>query len=74
MLFEFGELECAFAVDPAMKPIALFGLDSAAIGLTTAAPEGWRGRTVGKKSLLAVLQGCEPSTGMRCAILCALLT
>lgn len=65
MLFEFGELECAYPVDPLMRPVVYFGLDSSAVGASATAPEGWRSRTVGKKSLIAISEACEPSTGMR---------
>lgn len=66
MLFEFGELDCPFPVDPQLKPIALFGVDSSLIGSSTNIPANeWRSRMVGKKSLLSIIEACEPSTGMR---------
>ncbi len=64
MLFEFGELDCAFAADPSMRPLVLFGVDSAAIG-SVVPVGGWQSRIVGKKNLLVCMQGCEPSTGLR---------
>ena len=65
MLFEFGELECAFPVDPLMKPVVYFGLDTSAIGSVSIPPDGWQNRTIGKKSLISVVEACEPSTGLR---------
>ena len=32
MLFEFGELDCAFPVDPNLKPVIFFGPDTVAFG------------------------------------------
>lgn len=65
MLFEFGELHCAEPADPALRPVVLLGADSQALGLPRAQlPRGWMNRTVGS-STHVVLEGCEPSTGLR---------
>ena len=41
MLFEFGELDCAFPVDPNLKPVIFFGPDTVAFG-TGKIPSGWQ--------------------------------
>lgn len=59
------EMEAAGTVDATTQPVVLFGPDSAQFGAVVGAyPAGWRDQLAGK-ALHAVLEGCEPSTGLR---------
>ena len=81
MLYEFGEMECmslseasgsglgsgtiVSPLDPAHRPVLLFGLHSSAVGAAGGRyPKGWQDTTAGD-SLHVVVEGCEPSTGIR---------
>jgi hypothetical protein len=67
MLFEFGELDSAFPVDPLLKPVVYLGNKFSAIGHPH---NKWRNDVIGN-NLSCVIEASEPSTGMRyiCAIL-----
>lgn len=62
MLFEFGELDASFAVDPVLKPAVYMGPQFHAIGNTLSSK--WKTEVVGD-NLSSVVEGCEPSTGLR---------
>ena len=81
MLYEFGEMECASfsqasgtglgsgatvsPLDPAHRPVLLFGAHTSAVGAVGGRyPKGWQGTPAGE-SLHTVVEGCEPSTGIR---------
>lgn len=52
-------------MDATTKPVVLFGPDSAQFGTVVGAyPAAWRDQLAGK-ALHVVLEGCEPSTGLR---------
>ena len=58
-------MEAAGTVDATTKPVVLFGPDSAQFGTVVGAyPAAWRDQLAGK-ALHVVLEGCEPSTGLR---------
>lgn len=68
-LFEFGELESVFPVDPLLKPVVLFGPLTNSIGcmpghVQLAAP--WKSAVMPAETLHVVIEGCEPSSGIRC--------
>lgn len=66
MLFEFGELDRAVPLDPSMTPVLLFGTDSELLGDASAlARRKWQSTTAGT-NVHAVVEGCEPATGIRC--------
>lgn len=65
MLYEFGELHCAEPADPNLRPVLLLGADTLHFSLPrTQLPRGWATRQIGSAEHL-VLEGAEPSTGMR---------
>ena len=81
MLYEFGEMECmslseasgsglgsgtiVSPLDPAHRPVLLFGAHSSAVGAAGGRyPKGWQDTMAGD-SLHVVVEGCEPSTGIR---------
>jgi hypothetical protein len=81
MLFEFSELECVYKIDPKFRPLLLFGGQTNAIGQeeelrtdesdlrSVGVAQGvglrdWESKTVGN-SLHAVLEACEPTSGIR---------
>jgi hypothetical protein len=67
LLFEFGSLDTAFPVDPALQPVLYLGAESPSHALGGAVTnQKWNDVTVGS-SLSAILEAYEPSTGMRCA-------
>jgi len=58
-------MEAAGTVDATTQPVVLFGPDTAQFGAVVGAyPAGWKDQLAGK-ALHAVLEGCEPSTGLR---------
>lgn len=58
-------MEAAGTVDATTQPIVLFGPDTAQFGAVLGAyPAGWREQLAGK-ALHAVMEGCEPSVGLR---------
>lgn len=63
MLFDFGELECSFPCDPTKRPVLLIGTDTAKIGSNDV--RNVKNRVVGSESLHAVVETCEPSSGLR---------
>ena len=59
------EMDSAGTPDESMKPVVLFGADTAQLGAVTGAyPEAWRHQQAGR-ALHVVMEGCEPSTGLR---------
>lgn len=66
ILFEFGEMEApGEAIDSVMRPIVLFGRDTDNLGSNLSVKmSDWREKTAGD-ALHVVLEGCEPSTGLR---------
>ena len=67
-LFDFGELESVFTPDPLLKPVALFAQLSNSIGnmpdhVKLSAP--WKNAKIPEGCVHVVIEGCEPSTGMR---------
>jgi hypothetical protein len=63
VLFEFGEMETVGAVDPILKPLVFFGEHTAYFGISENVP-GWEKLRI-RRSMHAVLEGFEPSTGLR---------
>ena len=58
-------MEAAGTVDPSTKPIVLFGPDTAQFGAVVGPyPARWRDQVAGK-ALHVIIEGCEPSTGLR---------
>ena len=58
-------MEAAGTVDATTQPVVLFGPDTAQFGAVAGAyPAGWKDQLAGK-ALHAVLEGCEPSSGLR---------
>ena len=65
MLFEFGSLDTAFPVDPALQPVLFLGPEDPSHALGGAITnQKWNDITVGS-SLSSILEAYEPSTGMR---------
>eukprot|EP01032_Pedospumella_encystans_P011063 gene11063-12896_t len=65
ILYDFGEMEAAGTVDATTQPVVLFGPDTAQFGAVAGAyPAGWKDQLAGK-ALHAILEGCEPSSGLR---------
>ena len=67
-LFDFGELDSVNPPDPLLKPMALFAQLSNTLGsmpdhVKLAAP--WKAATMPPGGVHVVLEGCEPSTGVR---------
>ena len=63
LLFEFGELHTQFPVDPILRPVLLFGADTRYIGDV---PKGKLDVcSVTNTTLHCVVEGFEPSSGMR---------
>ena len=59
------EMDSAGTPDESMKPVVLFGADTAQLGAVAGAyPEAWRHQQAGR-ALHVVMEGCEPSTGLR---------
>jgi hypothetical protein len=59
------EMETAGTVDAGTKPVVLFGPDTAQFGAVAGAyPPAWRTQVAGR-SLHVVMEGCEPSSGLR---------
>jgi hypothetical protein len=63
MLFEFGSIECAFPPDPSLRPTIFFGSDTS-INASGGSLNGWQNKLAGK-NYHAVIEACEPSTGLR---------
>lgn len=65
LLFEFGSLDTAFPVDPTLQPVLFLGAEKSlhVLGQPVTGSK-WGDTTVGS-SLSAILEACEPSTGMR---------
>ena len=89
ILFEFGEMEAVGSVDPSTRPIVLFGTDTGLVGSASASaaaatraaaggagagpcPTGWESKLVGA-ALHCVMEGCDPSSGIRWASMGELL-
>lgn len=65
LLFEFGSLDTAFPVDPALQPVLYLGAEVPSHALGGAITnQKWNDVTVGS-SLSAIIEACEPTTGMR---------
>lgn len=70
MLYEFGEMEYLdpsvnSSMDQSQRPVLLFGPQTSSIGAARGGyPKGWRD-TVAGNSMHTVIEGCEPSTGIR---------
>jgi hypothetical protein len=73
MLYEFGELKCLnphensgiAPLDQAHRPVLLFGSETNSIGASGGLyPKGWQ-KTTADCHVHTVLEGCEPSTGIR---------
>jgi len=65
LFFIFQEMEAAGTVDATTQPVVLFGPDTAQFGAVAGAyPAGWKDQLAGK-ALHAILEGCEPSSGLR---------
>jgi hypothetical protein len=66
LLFDFGEFHAVNSIDPVSRPAVLFGEDSALLGATFTGSdsEAWHNTKAGS-SLHCLVEGCEPSTGMR---------
>ena len=68
MLYEFGELECisgTVSVQTTHRPVLLFGTQTSSIGAQGGIyPKKWQETTAGE-NLHTVIEGCEPSTGIR---------
>ncbi len=65
MLYEFGEMDAAGALDPSTKPVVLFGRDTADFAVGNGQHTSkWSEALVGA-SLHTVIEGCEPSSGLR---------
>lgn len=63
MLFEFGELDCAFPCDPTLSPRVFRGDEYSRVD-TYDPLYKWREKVLGESSSI-VLEASEPSTGMR---------
>jgi hypothetical protein len=67
LMFDYGEFHAVHNVDPVSRPCVLFGEDTALLGQVSSANSGnepWRSTKAGT-SLHCLMEGCEPSTGMR---------
>lgn len=69
MLYEFGELECnpssSVPLDNTHRPVLLFGSLTSSIGAPGGIyPKKWQDAVAGS-SAHCVVEGCEPSTGIR---------
>ena len=68
MLYEFGKLKCSdnstTAADELRRPIVLFGSQTSSIGSAEHSIVNWRDE-IAANHVHAVLEGCEPATGMR---------
>jgi hypothetical protein len=64
ILFDFGEIAAGFPVDPELRCTALPGSHSKYFGLGFSKFETLAGITIGDSPHM-ILEGCEPSTGMR---------
>lgn len=59
------EMEAAGTVDASTQAVVLFGPDTAQFGAVQGAyPAAWRDQVAGR-SLHAIIEGCDPSTGLR---------
>ena len=67
LLFEFGELHTQFPVDPALRPVLLFGADTRYIGDTAELQKLSKSSasSITNTTLHCVVEGYEPSSGMR---------
>ena len=63
MLFEFGELDAAFPVDPSLRPRLYRGDEYSRIDIHDPTYK-WKDRIVGDSAAL-VMEASEPSTGVR---------
>ena len=61
MLFEFGELETVFPVDPTLRPVVYLGQASGNIGRPVS---NWSSVKIGH-NVSFILEASEPSTGLR---------
>lgn len=64
LLFQFGSMHTNFSVNPILRPIILFGVDTSHIGRPSDAFD-WTQHTASHGSLHCVVEACEPSTGIR---------
>eukprot|EP01038_Epipyxis_sp_PR26KG_P009383 gene9383-12642_t len=66
IMYEFGEMNSAGTVDPTSRPVALFGADTNEFGVLNGGNyfKGWQ-RRLANESLHVILEGSEPSTGLR---------
>lgn len=65
LLYDFGEMEAPYPVDPSLRPVVLVGSSSTLLGTHTAQyPRDWRDKLIGD-NLHVVVEGCEPCGGLR---------
>lgn len=67
VMYEFGEIESAGSLDKISPPIVLFGGQTTQVGVlqqALAKSNAWRDETL-DSHLHLVVEGCEPSTGIR---------
>ena len=66
LLFEFGNMHTLVPARPEQQPVILFGSDTKAIGNTSVLSDlKWRDECPTTGSLHCVVEGCEPTTGLR---------
>lgn len=62
LLYEFGEMDSAFPVDPTLKPILLHGEKNAVFDSSSLK---WKDEIIDESCFAAIVEASEPSSGLR---------